>query len=121
MYAEVLGERRRSRAGICNERPRGKAPRRGVMGLSFMALSSFDFRFSGSRNLGDGDNVGGPPSDRERAFEWDRGPFFRSGVLASPGLASDSAAAGRRIDSCSWLLNIVGRYVVMVDFWRSGP
>ena len=89
MYAELLGESKRSRAGICRERPRGRVPRRGVMGLSLMALSSFDFRFSGSRNLGDGDKTGGPPSERDRALEGDLfvdvdvDAPFRSGVLAS--------------------------------------
>jgi hypothetical protein len=71
----------RSRGGICNERPRnGKAGRRGVVGLSLIALSSFDFLFSGSRNFGDGDSVGGPPSDRLRAFEGDRDAVFLSGI-----------------------------------------
>lgn len=72
MYADVL-EGIRSRGGICSDRPRrGKAGRRGVVGLSFKALSSLDCRFSGSRNLGEGDSVGGPPSESERAFEDER-------------------------------------------------
>jgi hypothetical protein len=71
IYADELGDIR-SRGGICNERPRsGKAGRRGVVGESSIALSSFDFRFSGSLNLGDGDRVGGPPSDNERTFDGD--------------------------------------------------
>ena len=56
IYAWVLGDIR-SRAGICRERPRsGKAGRRGVVGLSLSALSSWAFFFSGSRNLGDGES-----------------------------------------------------------------
>lgn len=84
MYAEVLDDMR-SRAGICNDRPRWrKAGRRGVTGLS-IELSSLDFRFSGSQNLGDGERVGGPPpapSERERAFEGDREMLLC--VLRSP-------------------------------------
>jgi hypothetical protein len=72
MYADVV-EDIRSRGGICSERPRkGNAGRLGVVGLSPRALSSLDFLFSGSRNLGEGDRVGGPPSDSERAFDGDR-------------------------------------------------
>ncbi len=84
MYADVLGDKK-SRAGICKESPRGKEGRRGVEGLSPRALSSFDFRFSGSRNFGDGDSCGGPPSERERAFDGDREAALRRGV---PGAAS---------------------------------
>lgn len=80
MYADVLGGIR-SRGGICKERPRsGKAGRRGVVGLSLKELSSLAFRFSGSRNFGDGERVGGPPSDSERAFEGDRDVVLRSPV-----------------------------------------
>ena len=80
MYAEVLGDMSMSRGGICSDKPRcRKAGRRGVVGLSFIALSSFDVLFSGARNFGDGDNAGGPlPSERERAFE-----VFFSGVPAT--------------------------------------
>lgn len=77
----------RSRAGICSERPRGKAGRRGVVGLPSIALSSFDFRFSGSRNLGDGDRIGGPPSDRDRAFE---GDFEAARLRRDPSLSLSS-------------------------------
>lgn len=92
IYADVFGDMR-SRAGICKERPRGNDGRRGVVGPVSSALSSFDFLFSGSRNFGDGDNVGGPPSDRERAFEGDREAARRRGVppssiISSPSLAS---------------------------------
>lgn len=81
--ADEFGDMR-SRGGIWRERPRGKAGLRGVTGLSPRALSSFDFRFSGSRNLGDGDKVGGPPSERDRAFEGDR----ESVLLVPPSLPS---------------------------------
>lgn len=93
MYVDVLGDIR-SRAGICSERPRGKAGRRGVVGLPSRALSSFDFRFSGSRNFGDGDSAGGPPSDRDRAFEGDleaarlRGDPSLSSTTPSPAAMS---------------------------------
>jgi hypothetical protein len=90
IYADVLGER--SRAGICKERPRGKAGRRGVVGLSSIALSSFDFLFSGSRNFGDGDRVGGPPSDRERAFEGDREVVLRRCPPSPSSLSAPSPA-----------------------------
>ena len=80
MYAGELGDVR-SRGGICKERPRsGKAGRRGVVGESLIALSSFDVRFSGSLNFGDGDRVGGPPSDNERAFDGDRDAALRSSL-----------------------------------------
>ena len=78
IYADELGDIR-SRGGICKERPRiGKAGRRGVVGESLIALSSFDSRFSGSLNFGDGDRAGGPPSDNDRAFEGDRDVVRRS-------------------------------------------
>lgn len=79
----------KSRAGICKLSPRGKDGRRGVVGLSPREVSSFDFLFSGSRNLGDGDRVGGPPSDKERAFEGDREAVLRLGV---PGVLSSLLA-----------------------------
>lgn len=95
----MFGDMRRSRAGTCKERPRtGKAGRRGVIGLSFISLSSFDFLFSGSRNLGDGDKVGGPPSDSDRAFEGDLEGPFRSGVFASAGFPSPETI-GKRVVS----------------------
>ena len=91
IYAWVLGDIR-SRAGICKERPRrGNAGRRGVVGLSVSALSSCAFFFSGSRNFGDGESVGGPPSESERAFDGDReaallpaAPPVSSSVFPSP-------------------------------------
>lgn len=80
MYVDVVADIR-SRGGICSERPRnGKAGRRGVVGVSLKELSSFAFLFSGSRNLGDGESAGGPPSDSERAFEGDRDAVLRSAV-----------------------------------------
>lgn len=87
-----------SRAGICNDRPRCRNDgRRGVIGLSFIALSSFDFRFSGSRNLGEGDNAGGPlPSERERAFE-----VFFSGVPAISDVDWIWEVGGSRNASCN--------------------
>jgi hypothetical protein len=82
----VLGDMK-SRAGICKESPRGKDGLRGVVGLSSSPsprpLSSFDFLFSGSRNLGDGDRVGGPPSDRDLTFDGDREAVRRWGVPGS--------------------------------------
>lgn len=81
-----------------------------MIGLSLIALSSLDFLFSGSRNLGDGDKAGGPPSDNERAFEVDLDVPFLSGVLAPSCLAVSASAAGSRRLSCSWLLNIVRKY-----------
>jgi hypothetical protein len=92
MYADVLGDIR-SRAGICRDSPRtGKAGRRGVIGLSLIALSSFDVRFSGSLNFGDGDRVGGAPSESERALEEDLEAVRRTAipspsflVMPSPG------------------------------------
>jgi hypothetical protein len=88
MYADVLGDMSRSRAGICRDRPRaGKPGRRGVTGLSFMALSSFDFLFCGSRNFGDGDSAGGALSESDRALEGDLEDIpFLSGVPATSGL-----------------------------------
>jgi hypothetical protein len=65
--------------------------------VSFIALSSFDFLFSGSRNFGDGDKVGGPPSDRERAFEGDLEAFLRSGVPTSAGFPSPDSIGKRRV------------------------
>ena len=96
MYAGELGDIR-SRGGICKERPRkGKAGRRGVVGESLIALSSFDVRFSGSLNFGDGDRVGGPPSDNERTFDGDRGVALRSSLSFSTTLSSaDSILANR--------------------------
>ena len=71
MYADELGDIR-SRGGIWSERPRsGKPGRLGVVGEAPIALSSFDFRFSGSLNLGDGIKAGGPLSDNERALDGD--------------------------------------------------
>jgi hypothetical protein len=112
MYAWVLGDIR-SRAGICKERPRRvNAGRRGVVGLSLSALSSWDFFFSGSRNFGDGESVGGPPSESERAFEGDRETVLLPGVLAASSSVSPSPGP---IVGCSvspnWLLNIVSTVV----------
>jgi len=107
MYACVLGDMR-SRAGICKERPRsGKAGRRGVVGVSLSALSSCDFFFSGSRNLGDGDRVGGPLSERDRAFEGDREAVRRPGVPLLSSLVSPSpdAIVGCSV-SLNWLRNM---------------
>jgi hypothetical protein len=107
IYAWVLGDIR-SRAGICKERPRnGWAGRRGVVGLSLSALSSWAFFFSGSRNFGDGDKVGGPPSERERAFEGDREAVLLPGV---PPLSSTASPSPGPIVRCSvspsWLLSM---------------
>jgi hypothetical protein len=99
IYAGELGDIR-SRAGICRERPRsGKAGRRGVVGLSLNALSSCDFLFSGSRNFGDGDRVGGPPSERERAFEGDREAVLLPYVPrpSSPASPSPDPIVGCRV------------------------
>jgi hypothetical protein len=83
IYADELGDVR-SRGGICKESPRnGKAGRRGVVGESLMALSSFDFRFSGSLNFGDGDKLGGPPSDNDLALDGDRDAALRSSLSFS--------------------------------------
>ncbi len=93
----------RSRAGICKERPRiGKAGRRGVVGLSLSALSSWDFFFSGSRNFGDGESVGGPPSERERAFEGDREAVL---LPVLPGLSSPASTSPEAIAVCSESFN----------------
>lgn len=55
------------------------------MGLSLMALSSFEVRFSGSLNLGEGDSTGGSPSDSERALEGDLEAVRRSAIpIPSP-------------------------------------
>jgi hypothetical protein len=102
IYAWVLGDMR-SRAGICKERPRiGKAGRRGVVGLSLSALSSWDFFFSGSRNFGDGDSVGGPPSERERAFEGDLEAVLLPVV---PALSSPASPSPEAIAVCSESFN----------------
>lgn len=85
----------RSRAGICSESPRGKTGRRGVVGLPSRALSSFDFRFSGSRNLGEGERAGGPPSDRDRAFEGDReAARLRGDPSLSPAPPAPTSVSG---------------------------
>jgi hypothetical protein len=99
IYADGVGDRR-SRAGIFRERPRtGKAGRRGVVGLSLNALSSCDLIFSGSRNFGDGDSVGGPPSERERTFEGDREAVLLPGVppSSSPVYPSPDPIGGCRV------------------------
>jgi hypothetical protein len=107
IYADELGDIR-SRAGICKERPRsGKAGRRGVVGLSLKALSSLDFLFSGSRNFGDGDRAGGPPSERERAFEGDRETVLLPGVPPPSSPASPSPhVIGRYSVSLNWPLSM---------------
>jgi hypothetical protein len=66
-----------------------------VVGESQIALSSFDFLFSGSLNFGDGDRVGGPPSDNDRALEGDREAALRSGSLSfsAPLSSADSILA----------------------------
>ena len=104
MYADVLGDWDiRSRAGICRERPlTAKAGRRGVEGLSLSALSSFDFLLSGSRNLGDGDRAGGPPSDSDRAFDGDREVARRS---VAPPLSATSTEASESILAIRFSLN----------------
>jgi len=106
IYADVLGVIR-SRGGIFKERPRsGKAGRRGVVGLSLIALSSCDLRFSGSRNFGDGDRVAGPPSDRERAFEGDCDAVLLSSMPhSSAGFTPSTSIGGGRF-SFNWPLNI---------------
>ncbi len=112
IYDDGLGDRR-SRAGICKERPRrGKAGRRGVVGLSLNALSSCDFRFSGSRNFGDGDSVGGPPSERERTFEGDREAVLLPGVPppSSPTSSSPSSIGGRSV-SRNWPLSMFAKVI----------
>ncbi len=97
----------RSRAGICSDRPRGNAGRRGVVGLSPSALSSFDFLFSGSLNFGEGDNVGGPPSERERAFEGDsEDPCLRGDPLLSPMPLPPASGSGQSV-SFNWFRSIV--------------
>lgn len=102
IYADVFGDMR-SRAGIWSERPRGKAGRRGVVGLASSAESSLDFLFSGSRNFGDGDNVGGPPSDRLRAFEGDRDAGRRRGIPPSSSIISSPSLTC--ISGCRLSLN----------------
>jgi hypothetical protein len=78
----------KSRGGICRERPRaGKRGRRGVVGVSLIALSSFVVFFAGSRNLGDGDSVGGPQSERLRAFG-DRGGSLAPSTVVGLTLSS---------------------------------
>lgn len=106
IYADELGDIR-SRGGICNARPRiGKAGRRGVLGESLIAMSSFDCRFSGSLNLGDGDRVGGPPSDNDRAFAGDRDAVLRSGFLPSTTGLSSPDSISHRVFSLNCLLSI---------------
>jgi len=116
MYADVLGDIR-SRGGICNERPRkGKAGRRGVVGLSLKELSSLDFRLSGSRNLGDGDKVGWPPSESERAFEGDRDVVLRSVVPPSSVASTTSESILASMFSLNWLLNIASGISILSRF-----
>jgi len=104
IYADELGDIR-SRGGICNARPRiVKAGRR--VGESLIALSSFDCRFSASLNLGDGDRVGGPPSENDRAFAGDRDDALRSVFLPSAtGLSSPDSISHREF-SLNWLLSM---------------
>jgi len=92
----------RSRGGICNERPRGNAGRRGVIGLSFRLLSSFERGFCGSRNLGDGERAGGgPASDKDRAFDGEREEefllTFGLSSVASISSLSTSSMVGTRL------------------------
>jgi hypothetical protein len=123
MYADVF-EDIRSRAGICNERPRGKAGLRGVMGLSSIALSSFDFFFSGSRNFGEGDSCGGPlsESDNERPLDGDR-EVVPPPVMPSPSFPDISAIPGSNrgcvwVSSFNWLRSIFGTVESSMSFSR---
>jgi hypothetical protein len=65
-----------------------KAGRRGVDGLP-KDMSSF-VRFSGSRNLGDGDRMGSLPSDSDLPFDGDLDADFES-FPPSPSLSSATA------------------------------
>ena len=119
MYADELGGIR-SRGGICSERPRGaKAGRRGVVRGSAIAQSSFDFRLSTSLNFGDGDNVGGPPSDDERGLDGDCEVALLSDSLSlsTPLSSTDSILA--RIFSLNLLLNMLADYSMMDRLVRS--
>lgn len=51
-----------------------------MVGLSLIALSSLDLRFSDSLNFGEGDRVGGAPSESERALEGDLEAVRRSAI-----------------------------------------
>jgi hypothetical protein len=90
-----------------------------VLGLS-IALSSCDFRSSDSRNFRAGDRVGGPPSDKLRVLEGDRGVALCS--LLAPTSAcsvvfSNLASILARISTLSWLLAMMQRdlRVMLVD------
>ncbi len=68
----------KSRWGICKESPRiGKDGRRGVVGLSVSAVSSFDL-FSGSVKIGEGERPAELPSDNDRVLEGDFDGFLES-------------------------------------------
>lgn len=69
-------------------------------------LSSFDLRFSGSRNLGEGERVGGFPSERERALEGDRELLRRCPLSVAPSVAPSNSILASKF-SLSWLLNMI--------------
>lgn len=75
MWADV-GDINRSRGGICKDRRERNAGLLGVEGLSWRSESSFEERFVFSLNLGDGERLGGPVSDKDLVFDGDRNSFL---------------------------------------------
>lgn len=97
------------RGGICSDKPRGTMPERcGVLGLS-MAISSCDFRSSASRNFSAGERVGGPPSDKLRVLEGDRGvePCGVEAPTSFPGEFSSFSSIRASISTLNWLAAMV--------------